>query len=187
MVLLALAGFYIEAFSSSPAPAVVVFRSVKCSKPFLDDLDIEACLACISLSLPLSLFLSRAVHKSHMSSDATSSQRATALKSLAQGGQPAAPAMWCTATPSQQSTSPAAESIIPHPWILHPPPQCLHIHDPWPFISDPLPCKILGLPELDGTVRNTVPDCMAALLSYWWLFPHGVSSRPVWPGLSTDL
>lgn len=141
----------------------------------------------LSPSLPLSLFLSRAVHKSHMSSDATSSQRATALKSLAQGGQPAAPAMWCTATPSQQSTSPAAESIIPHPWILHPPPQCLHIHDPWPFISDPLPCKILGLPELDGTVRNTVPDCMAALLSYWWLFPHGVSSRPVWPGLSTDL
>lgn len=58
MVLLALAGFYIEAFSSSPAPAVVVFRSVKCSKPFLDDLDIEACLACISLPLPLSLSFS---------------------------------------------------------------------------------------------------------------------------------
>ena len=66
---------------------------------------------------------SLAVHKSHMLSDDTSSQRA-ARKSLAQGRQPAAPAMWCTATPSQQST--AAASIILHPWALRPPPQCAH-------------------------------------------------------------
>lgn len=124
-------------------------------KSFLDDLDIDTkeCLAYLSLSL--------AVHKSHMLSDATSSQRATALKSLAQGGQPAAAAMWCTATPSQQSTSsPAAESIIPHPWILHPPPQCPHIHDPWPFISDPSSLQDPGVCQnwtgLYGTLYRTV-------------------------------
>lgn len=57
------------------------------------------------------------VHKPHMLlllSDDTCSQRATAHKSLVQGGQPASAALWCTATPSRPST--AAKSIILHPW-----------------------------------------------------------------------
>lgn len=133
------------------------------------------------------LCLSRATltaHKSHMlSDDCAPPQRATALKSLAQGGQPAAPAVWCTATPSQPSTSrrehrpasmdPASSTAAPSSMT----PACA-------FISDPSPLQDPGGARtgrgLYGRLYWTV---WAALLSHWWLFHPWrlVSSGLAWP------
>lgn len=83
--------------------------------------------------------------------------------------------MWCTATPGRPST--AACSLHRNALI--------HDHDPDLSLRTPLPCKILGSPESDWTrlywtvcqLFRPIGPCP----------PHGVSSRPVWPRLSTDL
>lgn len=84
-------------------------------------------------------------------------------------------------TRSTINSSRRAPSCIHGRCILH---RSAFIHDPGlsrrtPPLQDPGVARI----GLDFTVL----DCMAALLSYWLLSPYGISSRPVWPGLSTDL
>lgn len=74
-----------------------------------------------------------------------------------------------------------ASSRIHGSCILH---RSALIHDPWPFHLGPLsPARSWGRQNWTGPKVHTVLDCMAARLSHWLPFPHGVSSRPVWPGL----